>query len=117
MEEEYDNEDSCSEEMRHLEELIAEFPKRTMRCEGEPRLEDQSDNPRPIEEVAHFPLHHHVVESYVIDDEGESVDQGEDEEGVGGPAMEDLESLVGNTCKKRDPIGLGRGGTWFKNLC
>jgi hypothetical protein len=83
-----------------------------MACKSEPSLKDQSNNARPVEQITHLPLHLHIMKSNMIDNERESVDQREDEEGVGGPAVEDLKSFVGDTCEESDPIGLARSCTF-----
>lgn len=86
-------------------------PEYAVRGEREPRLEEQGDDACPVEQVVHLPLHLHVVEADMVDDEGESVQQGEEEECVRTPAVEDLELLVGNTGEEGDPVGLACGCT------
>lgn len=45
----------------------------------------------------------------VIDDKWEGVHERKEEEGIGGPSVEHLELLMGNSREERDPVCLSRG--------
>lgn len=84
-----------------------------MRQECKPSLCNQSSNTRPVEEKTRLELFLHLMPVDVVHDEGEGVEQCENEEGVGDPAVEDLEALVAYAGDECYPIRLGRGGTAY----
>lgn len=70
------------------------IPNYTVRCKGKPSLEDDGDNACPVEEETHLHLHHHIMESYMVDDERECVHQRKNKKGVGYPSVEHLKLLM-----------------------
>lgn len=70
------------------------LPNGTVRRKGQPGLEDQGDDPSPVEQEAHSEMHLHVMESDMIHDKWECVHESKYEKGIGCPAMKHLESLV-----------------------
>lgn len=65
-----------------------------MGCKGQPRLEDQRNDTGPVEEKGRGEMFLHVVPVDVIYNERERVHERKDEERIGNPSVEDLESLV-----------------------
>lgn len=78
-----------------------------MRCKCKPGLKNERDNASPVDEgVHHGHLHDHVMESNMIHDEGKSVHERENKERVCSPAVKNLDLLMRDSCRERDPIRL-----------
>ena len=53
----------------------------------------------------------HVMPPNMINNEWECVHERKDEECIGNPSVEDLKSLVGDSCEQCNPIRLSRSCT------
>lgn len=103
MEEKEDNKYYGRTDVCGFEEFVEAVPNSRQRHDGQIGLGKHGNNPRPIHNTG-LPLLDHVAFPDVIYDKREGVDQSQDEHGVTGPVMEDLEFLMRNPSQRRDHV-------------
>jgi hypothetical protein len=84
-----------------------------MRHKGEPRLTDDGDYARPIEEQALGEMALHIIPVNMIYNKWECVHQSKNEKGIGNPSVEHLEPLMRHTRKQGNPVCLACSGTEY----